>query len=432
MLRNLEMAGLFLLLLFIFLAVACTSPEPPAEETAPTVPEVSLSLGDLVDSLGNFQSVKDSQGQAFLQAQGANQWLAFEVEIPVAGRYRVTLRGANGLGQEAACWIEDYADNPDGRTYNITGAMNLSPQTFPQQVEEVHKDGSPMNAGKHLIRVHFQMAGLAFHSLKFDLLLEHRPSDEILTQEMDGEEWNLVWSDEFDGQGLPDTSKWTFDLGDWGWGNNELQYYTAYQLKNARQEDGHLLIEAHKEDGGHAWTSARLTTRGKVAFRYGKIEFRAKVPVERGNWAAGWTLGNSYVDEKSWPYCGEIDILETVGFELDDVTGDGKAHASVHCGAYYFKIGNQRTAETAVANMHDAFHTYGIIWTPERIEAYVDDQPYFEYADTSTELAWPFDEAQNLILNLAMGGGWGGAQGLDSTITKQQYVLDYVRVYARQ
>jgi len=82
--------------------------------------------------------------------------------------------------------------------------------------------------------------------------------------------------------------------------------------------------------------------------------------------------------------------------------------------------------------MHDAFHTYGIIWTPERIEAYVDDQPYFEYSDTSTELAWPFNEPQNLILNLAMGGGWGGAQGLDSTITQQQFVLDYVRVFARQ
>ncbi len=130
-----------------------------------------------------------------------------------------------------------------------------------------------------------------------------------LKQKMKGEDWELVWSDEFDGQGLPDTTKWSYNIGDWSWGNNEPQYYTEGKLKNARQEDGHLIIEAHKNDDGNAWTSARLSTQGKQSFLYGKIEFKAKVPVGRGTWAAGWLLGDAYGDEISWHYCGEFDFL---------------------------------------------------------------------------------------------------------------------------
>ncbi|MDX1409794.1 MAG: glycoside hydrolase family 16 protein, partial [Saprospiraceae bacterium] len=190
--------------------------------------------------------------------------------------------------------------------------------------------------------------------------------------------------------------------------------------------------EAHKDDDGHAWTSARLTTRGKVTFRYGKIELRARVPAGRGNWAAGWTLGDAYVDELSWPYCGEIDILESVGFEVDNANGDGKAHASVHCRAFYFKEDSHHTSTLPVKDMHNSFHTYAVEWTPGGITAFVDDQPYFAYDDTTDERTWPFDEPQNIILNLAMGGGWGGAQGMDPQMTSQQYILDYVRVYARK
>ena len=167
----------------------------------------------------------------------------------------------------------------------------------------------------------------------------------------------LIWSDEFEGEGIPDTKKWTFDIGDWGWGNNELQYYTENRVENARVENGNLIIEARKNDMDSKWTSARLTTRGKVSFLYGRIEFRAKVPTNRGNWAAGWTLGDDYVDEISWPYCGEIDILESVGFEMDDITGDGEAHASTHNGAYYFKLGNHQTGIIDVKNMNKEFHT---------------------------------------------------------------------------
>ena len=248
---------------------------------------------------------------------------------------------------------------------------------------------------------------------------------------MDGENWEIVWADEFDGEGIVDTTKWTYDLGNWGWGNGELQYYTAFRPENARQEDGNLIIEAHKNDMDNPWTSARLTTRGKTTFLYGKIEFRAKVPAEKGNWSAGWMLGDDYVDELSWPYCGEIDILESVGYQMDNETGNGTAHSSAHCGAYYFKLGNQATGTTPVSNMNNEFHTYSVVWTPDSMTAYVDDKAYFTYGDTSSELTWPFDKPQNIILNLTMGGGWGGLEGMDESVEKQQMVIDYVRVYQK-
>ena len=230
---------------------------------------------------------------------------------------------------------------------------------------------------------------------------------------------------------MPDTSKWNYDIGDWGWGNNELQYYTENRAENARLVDGNLIIEAIKDQEGD-WTSARLTTRGKVSFLYGRIEFRAKVPLHRGNWAAGWTLGDEYVDEKSWPYCGEIDILESVGYEINDTTGDGTAHASAHCGAYYFKLGNQPTGILEVENMNNDFHIYAVDWTPNGIVASVDGHPYFTYDDISTDLSWPFNKPQNIILNLAMGGGWGGLKGMDESVKSQQFIVDYVRVYKRK
>ncbi|MEM6768802.1 MAG: glycoside hydrolase family 16 protein, partial [Bacteroidota bacterium] len=239
-----------------------------------------------------------------------------------------------------------------------------------------------------------------------------------------------AWADEFDGESI-DTEKWTYDVGDWGWGNNELQYYTIENTDNARIEDGHLVIEARKNETGERWTSARLTTREKTSFLYGKIEFKAMVPREKGNWAAGWTLGDTYVDEKSWPYCGEIDIMESVGYEVDDETGDGIAHVTVHTPAYYFKIGNQISNTKDIIDIADEFHTYGVEWTPTEVKGFVDGEEYYLYDKTANELEWPFNIPQNIILNLAMGGGWGGAKGMDPNITSQKLIIDYVRVYEK-
>ena len=156
---------------------------------------------------------------------------------------------------------------------------------------------------------------------------------------------------------------------------------------------------------------------------------KAKVPREKGNWAAGWTLGDAYVDELSWPYCGEIDIIESVGYEVDNETGDGIAHISAHTPAYYFKKENQVTSIKEVKNIAGEFHTYSIEWTPTEIRGYLDGEQYYLYDKSDNDAEWPFAQPQTLILNLAMGGGWGGLQGMDETVTSQKFILDYVRVY---
>jgi beta-glucanase (GH16 family) len=421
-----------LMFLGMFALVSCSPKEKESHATdseskAETPREVKIEAESLVDSSGQMEvkSLEDDKTYVHTTEGG---WIALDVEIPEAGRYKTEISLSTESEGSFNCWVEDYIDNKDGRTYNITG--NMAVEGPLSSFSSITKDGSPLNAGLHKMKVHFDK-GVNIDWIKFTQLRKHELTPETLSQQMEGAEWKVVWSDEFDGTEV-DTTKWTYDVGNWGWGNYELQYYTENRTENARIEDGNLIIQARKNDMGEAWTSARLTTRGKVSFLYGKIEFRAKVPAERGNWAAGWTLGDEYVDELSWPYCGEIDIMESVGYEMDDETGDGVAHASAHSGAYYFKLGNQPTGITPVKNMDEEYHTYAVEWAPDGMKAFVDDQHYFTYDDTSTDLAWPFNKPQNIILNLAMGGGWGGAQGMDEQVSSQVMTIDYVRVYERQ
>lgn len=381
----------------------------------------------------DFSNFEDASGvlkveNGMISSTADNQMVAFTANVPKTGRYKVEVTYANTANDTAAVWIEDYVNNTDGRTYNITGNVYLY-KTEDGQTAMSSRDGSPLKAGEHNMKLHFKNANVAVKSITFSLMIAHQNTPKTMTQSIEGTEWEVVWSDEFDGEGLPDTSKWTYDVGDWGWGNNELQYYTAFETKNARQENGALIIESHKNDNGHKWTSARLTTRGKVSFTYGKIEFSAKVPPKRGTWAAGWTLGDTYVDELSWPYTGEIDIMESVGYEMDDETGNGTAHSTVHTKAFYFKIGNHKTGTIPVEKMYQEYHTYAVEWTPEGIKGFVDGKEYYSYTETTPEDAWPFSKPQNIILNLAMGGGWGGAQGMDDSYDSQQIIIDYVRVY---
>ena len=347
----------------------------------------------------------------------------FLVEITQTGRYEVTAFGAQDSA--SPLWIEDYINNKDGRTYNVTGNLELD------QNGRGKIFGSPLATGKHQMRVHFE-EGTTLDSIRFELMVTQINTLDTLTQNMTGESWSLVWSDEFEGKGLVDSTKWAYNVGNWGWGNNELQYYTANDMLNARQENGALIIEAHKNENDKYWSSARLTTQSKISFKYGKIEFRAKVPEGRGTWAAGWLLGDAYRDEISWPYCGEIDVLECVGYEINDTTGSGMNHATCHTRAYYFKQGNQIGSEIEIDSMNTMFHTYAVEWSPTKIEGFVDGVQYYVYDKNANELEWPFNTPQNIILNLAIGGGWGGSRGVDSSYTSHQYILDYVRVYEKK
>jgi licheninase len=238
--------------------------------------------------------------------------------------------------------------------------------------------------------------------------------------------WTMVWSDEFDGSGPPDSSKWTYETGGHGWGNEELQYYTE-RSENARVEDGHLIIEARKEDHkGNDYTSARLNSA--ASWTYGRFEIRAKLPSGRGTWPAVWMLASQdQYGDQYWPDNGEIDIMEHVGYDPDVV------HATVHTEAYNHMQGTQRGNSIEVDRARTAFNVYAIEWTPTLIRAFVNDRPYFlfERAPGATYQRWPFDQDFHLLLNIAVGGSWGGAEGVDPTIWPQQMVIDYVRAYKR-
>lgn len=238
--------------------------------------------------------------------------------------------------------------------------------------------------------------------------------------------WKLVWADEFSVNGLPDSTKWGYDVGGHGWGNQEKQYYTANRYENARVENGMLYIEARRDFyQGHEYTSARLVSKNKGDWTYGKFEIRAKLPSGRGTWPAIWMLPTQWTyGNGGWPDNGEIDIMEHVGYN------PGVIHASIHCNTYNHTIQTQKTATIQVPDASKAFHTYSLIWSKDKIEIFVDDRLYFTYANEGTGWqVWPFDKDFHLLLNIAVGGTWGGAQGIDNNIFPQQMVIDYVRVY---
>uniref|UniRef100_UPI004048CFB9 family 16 glycosylhydrolase n=1 Tax=Roseivirga sp. TaxID=1964215 RepID=UPI004048CFB9 len=307
--------------LMAFLAMNCET----SKEVVQTNADIVVEAEDFVTSSGEVQKLENG-----VSSQG-NSWISFDVAVKEVARYKVEI----SMMGEGQVWLEDYAENPDGRTYNITGNFKGSDL---EQFVTVTKEGSPLNIGTHKMRLHLEGNGIQVDKIEFTKMIDHQMTPQTLTQSTTGDNWELVWSDEFEGEGLPDTTKWIYDVGNWGWGNNEPQYYTALRTENARLENGNLIIEARKNDMGQEWTSARLTTRGKTSFLYGKIEFRGKAPAKDGTWAAGWLLGDAYRDELSWPYCGEIDVLECVGSEIDDLTGNGINHASCHTRTYYFSL----------------------------------------------------------------------------------------------
>lgn len=234
----------------------------------------------------------------------------------------------------------------------------------------------------------------------------------------------LVWSDEFNYTGLPDSSKWNFETGGHGWGNNEKQFYTDRDIMNAIVKDGVLSIIARKENhGDNEYTSARLLTKGKAEWTYGYIEISAKLPPGRGLWPAGWMLG-SEVSKTGWPDCGEIDIMEHVGYKKDTVFG------TVHTGAYNHIKGTQRGTETLIENPYTQFHTFAVDWTPEKIDFLLDGKKYYHFSNEhKTNAEWPFDKPFFLLLNMAVGGNLGGKEGIDDSVFPATYQIDYVRVY---
>ncbi|CAM3084122.1 glycoside hydrolase family 16 protein [Flavobacterium frigoris] len=226
---------------------------------------------------------------------------------------------------------------------------------------------------------------------------------------------SLVWSDEFNVDGAPDDTKWNFQTWDPGYVNEELQSYTT-RVKNIKVEDGVLKITALKEDFGKGkFTSGRIESNGKFEFTYGTIVVRAKVPTGVGTWPAVWMLGGN-IGSLGWPACGEIDILESVGKNLN------QNHSSLHSPG---RSGNTPdTGIITVPNSNTEFHIYKANWTATDIKFYVDDVLYYTFQNSDK---FPFNKNFYLIVNLAMGGVWGG--DVDPNFTSSTFEIDYIRVY---
>lgn len=233
----------------------------------------------------------------------------------------------------------------------------------------------------------------------------------------------LLWAEEFDYAGAPSAENWGYDTGDHGWGNNELQNYTS-DSENAFVVNGVLTIKAIKN--GEKWTSARLVSKNKRDFLYGRIEVSAKLPLGVGTWPAIWMLPTDW-SYGGWPESGEIDIMEHVGYE------PGVVHGTVHTKAYNHKIGTQVGDTILVPDFAEKFHVYAIEWDSTKIDFFVDDQKYFTFENDHKDdfLTWPFNKRFHLILNIAIGGDWGGVQGIDPAMEEATMKVDYVRVYER-
>lgn len=223
---------------------------------------------------------------------------------------------------------------------------------------------------------------------------------------------NLVFSDEFSTDGAPDTNKWSYDLGAGGWGNGEVQTYTN-SSNNVVVQGGNLVITARKT--GSSYTSARLKSENKYEFKYGKVEFNAKLPAGGGTWPALWMLGQNYATN-IWPACGEIDIMEHKGNQPNQILGS--VHYTGRSG------GNSVTSQTTASSVSTTFHKYKVIWSPLSIRFFVDNVLFHSVLNTNS---LPFNSDFFLIMNVAMGGTFGGA--IDPAFTQSAMEIDYVRVY---
>lgn len=236
--------------------------------------------------------------------------------------------------------------------------------------------------------------------------------------------WKLKWHDEFNYDGLPDSTKWNYEVGYVR--NDELQYYTRERLQNCRVNSGYLTIKCRKEDyKDFKFTSASLNSKGKGNFLYGKVEIRAKIPASRGTLAALWMLPvkNEYGD---WLKSGEIDLVERAGYDAE------KLHFTIHTEAFneFARTKQGTIIETGEKQKEANFHIYSMEWYPDKLLFFLDEQKVFQFDKQAGDYRqWPFDKPFYLIMSLALGGPWAGRQGIDEYALPQKLLIDYVRIY---
>ncbi len=235
--------------------------------------------------------------------------------------------------------------------------------------------------------------------------------------------YSLVWSDEFDGNAL-NTASWNYETGNGnnGWGNNEHQYYTS-RVKNVFVSEGNLIIEARKDNiEGFLYSSARLTTKNKREFQFGRIDIRAKLPKGKGIWPALWMLGAN-ISQVGWPVCGEIDIMELIGSEPN------KVHGTLHWKGVNGHLYQGGSTVLASGDFSDEFHVFSIIWQEDTISWYLDDRLYYSMSEADFGNAvYPFNARQFFLFNVAVGGNWPGYPD-QTTVFPQRMFIDYIRVF---
>ncbi len=383
------------------------------------------------ESSGDYLSLSWDFGNGQTESTTSKN-ATFEVYYPIAGNYEVTLKltGQNGdtksISKDLSISSADFSfsvtvDEEDPNSVLLKNTSTGDPDSYSWSFRNkvVENESETVAyfpyAGTYNVIFQVEKDGETYSLIQ---AVEIAQDDRDYFSKVE-----LVWADEFDGSEV-NGDNWTFETGAGGWGNNELQNYTDGD--NATVADGILTINAEKVDeykNAGSYTSTRIITSGKKEFTYGRMEIRAKLPSGTGIWPAIWMLGSS-IGSVGWPACGEIDIMEYVGYQPNTV------HATVHTSAAYGAngSGSSKTLTTA----EEEFHIYGLFWTEKEMIFYIDsiNNVTYRYRPTYyTEDNWPFNKPHFFILNVAVGGNWGGAQGIDNTIFPQTMEVDFVHVY---
>ncbi len=359
---------------------------------------------------------------------------SYVIYYPQAGSYDVTLKLTNFTGVSKSLTREVSINSTDlvlsftaiiiGSKPNFVMLKNTTQGDY-DSFQWVYRDKIVSSIMEH--EAYFPFSG----SYTVDLIVsknnEKFSLQKIVTIAQDDpnyyQQLQLVWSDEFEGSAV-NTSIWNYDTGAGGWGNQELQNYTSGS--NAEIVDGKLIITARKVNDNMepgSYTSTRINTRGKKEFQYGRMEISAKLPSGTGIWPALWMLGSNFT-AAGWPACGEMDIMEYVGYQPNTV------HSAVHTPSGYGA--NSSGSSMALETCEEEFHIYGLIWTEKKLTFYVDSpiNVVHTYAPpVKNQQNWPFDQPAFFIINVAVGGTWGGAQGINNSIFPQTMEVDWVRVY---
>jgi beta-glucanase (GH16 family) len=358
----------------------------------------------------------------------------FEIWYPLKGNYNVTLKLFNYTGQQQSVTkpvsiaeddlVVSFTATADPGNPNYVLLKNTSTGTY-DSFKWVYREREKANTDN--FRAWFPFTGQYVVQLVVTKGTTSLTAEKALTITSDDPNYadglTLVWQDNFDGQNV-NSEAWNFETGATGWGNNELQNYT--NGANASLVNGNLVLTARKVNENKqagSYTSTRINTMGKKEFRYGRLEIRAKLPSGTGIWPAIWMLGSNF-KTAGWPACGEIDIMEYVGYQPNTV------HATIHTPAGYG--GSGTGTSIALPTCEEEFHNYGIIWTEKYIKFYIGTPGNITYTyqpSVKNSNNWPFNQPFFFILNVAVGGNWGGANGIDNAIFPQSMEVDYVKVY---